>query len=104
MKELESAFEESRARMIFKKVLNHSVNMNDEWIQELRKSRTETAHKTIFLGHVDGSFTFYYEGKMYIFDCHPASNLYEIRTIVNGNCTVSINTDISSTKLLERPR
>lgn len=97
----DSAFEESRARKVFKQVLNYSVDMNDEWIRELRKPKTETLHKTVRLGHVDGSFTFYFGSKMYVFDCHPASSLYEIRQIVNAKFTLSVGTDISSTRLLK---
>ena len=99
MKQLEdSMFEQSPAQRLFGQVLNHSVDLEAEWIQEQRKSRAETSHKTIWLGHVGESFTFYFNNKMYMFDCSPASSLYEIRRIFNGNFSVSmsIGTDISA--------
>ena len=95
MKQLEdSKYHQSPGQKIFEKVLNHSNDLFGEWSRDERR--------TIWLGHVQGTFTFYYNGKKYMFDSHPASSLYEIRQVVDGKFIVpiSVGTDVS-TKLLK---
>ena len=87
-------------RRLFEQILNHSNDLAHEHIREIRLPKIETGHKTIWHGHVDGSFTFYFNNKMYVFDCHPASSLYEITQLVNAEFTL-FNTDIRATKLLK---
>lgn len=84
MKQLEdSKYRVSPGQTIFEKVLNHSDDLLSEWSRD--------QYKQIWLGHVYGTFTFYYNGKKYMFDSHPASSLYEVKQVVDATFTVPMS-------------
>lgn len=100
MKQLEdSRFDKlSPAQRLLEQILNHSVDLEEQCFREEGKSRHIKLLKTTWLGHVERTFAFYFNNRMYRFDCSPGSSLYEIKQVVNGNFSVSmsIGTDISA--------
>lgn len=100
MKQLEdSRFDElSPAQRLLEQILNHSVDLEEECFRQSGKSRHIKLLQVTSLGLVNGTFAFYFNNRMYQFDCRPGSRLYEIRRVVNGNFSVSmsIGTDISA--------
>lgn len=99
MKQLEdSRFDVPPAQRLLEQILNHSVDLEEQCFREEGTSRHTKLLKTTWLGHVDGTFAFYFNNRMYKFDCSSGSSLYEIRQVVNGNFSVSmsIGTNISA--------
>ena len=104
------------ATALFKKMINHSPDLAAAHLQNMRKPRTQRLLKTTHVGQVSGHFALYFKNKMYVFDSHPASSLYQI-TPRNGLLLPDSEhpidaeffltpemAELTATKLLERPR
>ena len=104
------------ARALFKKILNHSADLAAAHLHNMRQPKTQKMYKTTAIGHIDGTFAFYFNNNMYVFDSHPASVLYQIRprnSLLLSDSEHPIDAEfiltpemaeLTATKLLERPR
>lgn len=104
------------AKALFKKMINHSPDLSAAHIQNLRQPKTQRMYKTTAIGHIDGTFAFYFNNGMYVFDSHPASALYQImprNSLLLPDSEHPIDAEfiltpemaeLTATKLLERPR
>ena len=104
------------ANALFKKMINHSSDLAAAHLYNLRQPKTQKMFKTTRVGLIDGTFTFYFNNRMYLFDSHPASMLYQIRpsnSLLLPDSEHPIDADffltpemaeLTATKLLERPR
>ena len=104
------------AKALFKKMINHSSDLSAAHIRNLRQPKTQKMYKTTAIGHIDGTFTFYFNNGMYVFESHPASALYQItprNALLLPDSEHPIDAEfvfdtemaeLTATKLLERPR
>ena len=116
MRQLENHERDMIAKALFKKILNHSADLATAHLQNLRQPKTQKMYKTTAIGHIDGTYTFYFNNTMYVFDAHPASTLCRM-TPNNGLLLPDSEhpidaefiltpemAELTATKLLERPR
>ena len=104
------------ANALFKKMINHSSDLAAAHIENMRKPRTQRLLKTTHVGQVSGHFALYFNNKMYVFDSHPASSLYQVtprNALLLPDSEHPIDAEffltpemaeLTATKLLERPR
>jgi len=104
------------ASALFKRMINHSSDLAAAHLQNTRTPKTQQLYKTKHVGQVSGHFSLYLDNTMYLFDCHPASSLYQItprNALLLPDSEHPIDAEffltpeiaeLTATKLLERPR
>ena len=104
------------ANALFKRMINHCSDLAAAHLQNTRTPKTQRLYKTTRVGQVSGHFSLYLDNRMYLFDCHPASSLYQITPrnallLTDSEHPIDAEffltpemAELTATKLLERPR
>lgn len=113
---LEDHEKDEIANALFKRMINHSDDLSAAHLQNLRQPKTQQFYKTTYVGQISERFAFYFNNKMYVFDTHPASALYQMMPrngllLADSEHPIDAEffltpkmAELTATKLLERPR